>query len=114
MTKITSIDDLVDRTKVAFPHWVKRSLEVREWMEAEDYSRVYYWLSNGGLHYSYPMFSSESILEILDENDHPIQEKLTKLIMEAREITANEALEPVRRQLAVDFRKTFDFVPIYD
>jgi hypothetical protein len=111
MTKITSIDALIDRMKAAYPHWVRRPLEVRGLMEAGKYSEVYEWLCD--THCSAACFSAEQLLSTIDENGQLVTDKFNQLITQAREAIALAAREPLREQLEADFSESYDFEPAW-
>ncbi len=114
MSKITSIDALIDRTKVAFPGWELRLTQIREYMEAGRHNVVYDLLANSGYSYHYRSFNAKDILDTIDEQGNSIEKKFAELVSSAKEVVAKEALEPIRRQLADDFKETYPEAELLD
>lgn len=107
MTKITSIDALIDRIKEAYPN--KDLIRVRELMEQGSYSGVYESLRHP--RFSREEFSAERILALVDDGGRLIPEKFTALMAEATEEAATQAREALRVQLEEDFLESYEFEP---
>ena len=117
MPKITSIDALIGRVKEAYPDWNKPLIEIRECMEKGYYAAVYDIINvrNYGRYsrIDSTIFSSERILEILDDDGNIVQDKFDELIEAARcdidKITQTRRLLPLREQLQDDFNESYEF-----
>ena len=95
--------------KDAYPDWNVESTRVRELMDAGNYTRVYEWIRH--VDSGYEQFSPNEVLEILGKDGKPNMDQLLKLTTRAKEILEKVKREPLRRQLANDFRESYDFVP---
>jgi len=109
MTKITSIDALVDRITSLYPKRVRLIKEVRELMEAGSVDFVYDTLANSGFRRSYEdaSFTAQEIVDASHEDGTPDIDKCAALIARAKASLEQQALEPMRQQLADDFRETY-------
>lgn len=95
--------------KAAYPFWETRPLEVRERIEAGDYSLVYEWLKHPRS--SSSPFSASEVLAILGDNGETDAIKLQELLAEAQKRVDHDARQPLRVQLETDFLETYTFEP---
>lgn len=109
MSRVTSIDTLIERVWAAYPR--KRSYPDRilELMGQNRYAEVYNLHSNGSFSRDRKAFSSREILATVDTNGNIIADKFAELIEKTREDHENQELEPVRCQLQEDFQQSYEF-----
>ena len=110
MSKITSIDALIERVKEAFPHWSRNVRHIVGYMEQGQYSAVYDLLSNSEWPRLYETSVSHNlILASVDAKGEVIPEKFAELLETVRYQIMQAGLEPIRQQLQDDFKESYVF-----
>ena len=114
MPKITSIDALIDRVKVAYPRRHQLPDRILELMGRDSYAAAYSILNNNGSGRYRSAFYSHQILKTVDDDGNVIADKFAELVEEARKDAENQELESVRWQLQHDFKESYVFTWIPD
>jgi len=108
MPKITSIDALIERIKIAYPNKVDWPDRCRKYMEKGNYAEVYDLLNNSGFGRLHRILRPHEVLETIDDDDNVIPGKFAELVKKARQHIQEYELEPVRQQLQEDFRFSYN------
>lgn len=110
MTKITSIDALIERIKEAYPDRPSMLAHIVDYMQGGYPAAAYDTLCHNGFGRTYShSVSHDEILECVDDNEHVIPEKFAELIETVRREIREAELEPIRRQLQDDFNESYEF-----
>jgi hypothetical protein len=110
MTKITSIDALIDRIKEAYPNNPGLLARILDSMERDYPASAYNALTRSGFGRTYEhSVSHDKILECVGEDGNVIPEIFTKLVETVRNEIRDAELEPIRRQLDLDFDASYEF-----
>lgn len=115
MPKITSTDALIERIKEAYPDRPNMPARVVDAIERGYPAGAYDILNNSGFGRTYKYsISHDKILACVDDNGDVIPEKFAELIETVHSQIRDAELEPIRWQLQVDFKDSYEFTWIPD